>query len=192
MPQHGYGGTLYRVAEDCLTINSHNEQQVIKISHTFSLNISGAYIMFIKGDVYLQDTAEPNSEEARVHIYSENPIVKPAATNAMFLIKQVKRKVILYPHQVPDEYILIMNSQRFLFLPQYPEPGDMVTVSGESGNIWLAHVQSVNPSAQTCQVYFYIADKSDNKLYTKEHNRLDKIHWDSILGLKAGMWRADD
>lgn len=51
IPAHGYRGTLYRVGEHCLV-----NEEVMKVSHIFSLSISGTYHIFIKGDIFVQDT----------------------------------------------------------------------------------------------------------------------------------------
>ena len=38
MTQHGHEGTLYRVGEYCLVLNSDQEQQIIRLSHIFTMN----------------------------------------------------------------------------------------------------------------------------------------------------------
>ena len=194
LPKHGYGGTLYRVGEHCLA--THNDEDiVIKISDIFSLCFSGTYYSFFKGGIYLQDTISDQSP--RIHTYSSNPILKYTANTGVLLVQQLKRKVMLYPHEEAEKYILIDHqrpaiplSPSDILIPQYPEPDDMIAVQGD-GDIWLAHVQSVNTSAQTCQVYFYIKDVNDNKLFKKESNRLENVHWNSVLEIKEGQWLSN-
>ena len=187
--KHGYKGTLYRVNECCL-VESVSGEVIIKIAQIFSFKIMDKYFIFLKG---LQYTP------CDIHSYSDNPIVEATTSNTTIQTNQVKRKVMLYPHE--DNKFIVIDYQRPQIplnlqdvpVPQYPEVGDLVTVNGDSGDIWLARIHSVNLSAKTCQVYFYIADKDAINLYRREHHRLNTLHWDSILELKTRVtWSTDD
>ena len=53
-------------------------------------------------------------------------------------------------------------------VPVFPNKGDMVTLRGDSDELWLAHIQTVNKEAKTCNVYFYMPFEGDNNKYHKE------------------------
>ena len=75
-----------------------------------------------------------------VHSYSDNSIVEVTTRNTIIQINRVKRKVMLYPHE--DGTFIVIDYQRLQIplslqdvpIPQYPEVGDLVTVSGDSGD----------------------------------------------------------
>lgn len=186
--KHGYKGTLYRVGESCLVENAGEEVEVISIAQIFSFKISDSYFTFLKGLQYVP---------VGVHSYSDNAIVEATRNKIILEVKKVKRKVMLYPKE--DNTFIVIDYQRPQIplrlqdvpIPQYPEVGDLVTVSGDSGDVWLAHVHSVNLGTKTCQVYFYVANEGCN-LYRREHHRLETLHWDSILEIKTTVtWLTD-
>lgn len=186
--KHGYKGTLYRIGESCL-VEDDNGEHVVLIEKIFTFKITDTYNIFLKGIQY---------SPVGMHTYSDSAIVKITRNNIIFLDSQVKRKVMLYPNE--DNTFIVIDYQRphiplslqDVAIPQYPEAGDLVTVSGDSGDTWFALIHSVNPSTKTCQVYFYIADESNHNLYKREHHRLDTLHWDSILDIKTGAtWLTD-
>ena len=64
---------------------------------------------------------------------------------------------------------------------------------GGSDELWLAHVQVVNKEAKTCNVYFYVPVEGDNNKYHKElGGRLERVHWDSIIGISSGRWLSSN
>ena len=130
-----------------------------------------------------------------VHLQSGNPIVRETVGI------DIMRKVMLYPmanEEDTSSFIVIDHerpmfplSPQDVFVPQYPERGDMVAVNGENEETWLAHVQRTNPSSKLCQVYFYVPDRENNKLYRKESHRLEKVYWNSILRSIPGTWLGE-
>ena len=107
---------------------------------------------------------------------------------------------MLYPvlEQQPDEeqHYITIDYQRAaipltptdVIIPHFPETGDMVVVSGEGNELWLAHIQSVDVRNHTCQVNFYIEDGSSAARYKKESSKLEKLHWESIVSSVNGKW----
>ena len=56
---------------------------------------------------------------------------------------------------------------------------------GDNDEIWIAHIQSVNASTQSCQVHFYV---ENGNIYRRESSRSDSIHWNTVLGFLKVMW----
>jgi hypothetical protein len=192
MTQHGYNGMLYREGEFCIVMNSQGGRAVLKISEIFSLKISEVYNYFIKGYMYGPGDEEP----LRIHPYSGNPVITDAHFTATCLVSQVQRKVMMYPHQTLEDYYIVIDHERpymplspsDVIIPILPENREMVLVMGDNGELWTAHVQSVNNGARTCQVYFYVS-KSNNQLFERESGgRLEKVQWDSIVSVATGRW----
>ena len=188
IPQHSYNGVLYRTGEHILA-NHYGDPKVLKIGKIFSLNIDSIYYVFVNGIKYLHED---------IHSQSGNPIVKESETVVTIKGQDILRKVMLYPYEITNHFIVIdyerpsfLLSVQDILVPQFPEPSDMVSVSGENGETWLAHVQTTNPSSKWCQVYFYVPDEDNPKLYKKEHHRLERVHWNSILCLVQGQWQND-
>ena len=108
------------------------------------------------------------------------------------------RKVMLYPNDDNTSFIVMdyekpvfpLSSQDIL-VPQHPEQGDIVAVNGENGETWLVHVQRADASSKWCQVYFYVPDTGNNKLYRKECHRLERVDWSSTLYLVPGSWLGE-
>ena len=126
-PSHGYQGTLHRLEEHCYYNTATNDLTAMKITDIFAWNISGQYYLFAKGMKY---------RVCGVHIYSDNPIVCASDEECVVLLKQVKRKIMLYP--LEDGKYAIIDHQRTNIplcpkdvpVPQYPESGDIVSVNG--------------------------------------------------------------
>jgi len=187
IPQHGYSGTLYRNDEHVLVNSSEDcEAVVIQISKIFVLQS----ITFVTGSKYFA---------TGTHLPSGNATVKRANMLETNLGQSIIRKVMLYPdNEQPDCFIVIDFQRpqlpflpRDIVVPQFPVPGDMVSVDGGDEETWLAHVQSTIPSSKTCQVYFYMPDEDNSTLYKRERHRIERVHWDSILCLVPGQWLND-
>lgn len=188
IPHHNYNGTLYRT-DEFVFIRSNNEAVVLQIKKIFVLQIVEAYHAFITGTKF---------SVVGSHLPSGNSIVKQTNESVMCKGQDVMRKIMLYPSDDQPECVefIIVDYERpqlpivpqDIIVPQYPELGDMVSVNGGDEDVWLAHVQMTNCSAQWCQVYFYMPDKDNTHLYKKERHRMERVYWDSILGLVSGRW----
>ena len=190
-PKHGHGGTLYRIGEHCL-VNYAREDTVIEISKIFAVEFSMCTAMYVKGTIFSPVTEE---DQISLHSYSLNQIVQRTSNQLVVLAANVARKVMLYPL---DGNFILMDYARTqnpvctseILVPLYPQVGDMVSVSGEGNQIWLAHIHSVDRAACTCQAYFYVAnDEPNRELYRRESHRLEKIHFESLLNVQSGQWR---
>ena len=108
---------------------------------------------------------------------------------------------MLFPHQTLDDHFVVIDYDREcvplspedVIVPVCPEKGDMVTVRGDSDELWLAHIQLVNKVTKTCNVYFYVPSEDDNNKYHKElGGRLERVHWDSIIATSTGKWLSSN
>lgn len=178
IPHHDHNGVLYRTNE-YVYARHYSKSVVLKIVKIFSLNINETYYIFVSESKYLQES---------IHSVSGNAIVKVTETFLMVRGQDILRKVMLYPNETTDNFIVIdfgrpnfPLSPEDVLVPQFSEPDDIVSVSGEDGQTWLAHVQSSNPFSKSCQVYFYVSHENNNKLYHKERNRLERVHWNCMF-----------
>jgi len=191
IPQHGYSGTLYRNNEHVLiTSNEDHETIVLQISKIFVLYIDEAYRIFVTGSKY---------SSVGTHLPSGNVIVQKTDLLETNTGQDIIRKVMLYQDDQQADYFIVVDYERSdlpllpedILVPQFLEPGDMVSVNGGNEETWLAHVQSTNPLSKWCQVYFYMPDKDSPGLYKRERHRLERVYWDSILSLVPGRWLSE-
>ena len=74
------------------------------------------------------------------------------AVKLYFQIELVKKKSILYP--CLDNVLTVAFN---IVVPVYIEKGDILFIQGEKiCDIWYGHVQSVDKTNKTVNVYFYI------------------------------------
>lgn len=189
-PHHGHCGMLYRTNE-CVFIKLNGIQQLVclRITRIFSFKISEVYHMFVDGIRY---------ECIGIHQSSGNLIVSETSSSRMVMAQDISRKVMLFPTAVDNEYVVI-DYERTTFplcpedisVPQYPEQGDMVLVRGKGDETWLAHVHSSTDISKSCLVYFYILVEENSNLYHKEQHKLEKVHWDCVLGYAQGQWQDE-
>lgn len=67
----------------------------------------------------------------------------------------------------------------------------MIWINGSDPEPWLAKVLSVQSSTKTARVHYYISN--GDSLYSPEPNQrlgVDRVHWDTILGVAMGEWRG--
>ena len=99
------------------------------------------YISIAIGDRYNRCNAA-NGEILR-HPLSDSIIVQPFETNFCVLLKDITRKVMLYPYR-PGQFAVIDPGRTVMPLPHvlvpvYPQIGDMVLVKGNDDELWRAH-----------------------------------------------------
>ena len=187
---HSHCGMLYRTGEFVFVkLNGIQQQHLVcmKITRLFSFKIHEVYHIFVSGIIY---------KSTGIHQSSGNPIVSETSSSRMVLAQDILRKVMLFP--TDNEYVVIDYERTTLPLcpedisvPQYPEQGDMVLVRGEGDETWLAHVHSSNEISKSCLVYFYIPVQENPKLYREERHKLEKVHWDCVLGYAQGQWQDE-
>ena len=79
-----------------------------------------------------------------------------------------------------------------IIVPIYPIIGDMLNISGDDDNIWIAHVLSVSHDSKTCRVHFYVESSVPGKYIRETINQhsVEVIHWDSIIECANGFWEG--
>ena len=173
---HTIKGTLYRIGE-VVAFASDNGEGVLKIEKIFSLVINTTCYTIACGILY---STIPNV----THIYSTNSIVVPTLSVVSINATKIICKVIRYPHQ---------NNAKDVIVPLYPQMGDMVRVHGDGNNIWLAHIQTIDPVNKVCKAFFYVpVNTSANPVkYCREsrgHRSREVISWNSFIGFANGIW----
>ena len=119
----------------------------------------------------------------RNHHHS-SPVVQPTSQKKTFM--QV-RKVMLYPDpenmDLPAFYVVVHFQRPELPIaaddPVYPLQDDVVAVHRDSGEIWFAHIPSVNEQDKTCKMHFYIWSTNNPEVYVCEdmrHNAMEIIY----------------
>lgn len=204
MPFHGHQGTLYRIGEVILIQGPSNDGnlETIRLTDILFVACKAKYNAVVKGELY---TNVFDHDGIKYHQYSGSNYVKPTAIQRAVLSTAVLRKIMIFPDvdhlDDPTCYITIDHLRPCIplkvvdvIVPFYPEIGDMIKVMGTMAEeVWLAHVININQTLFTCQVHFYVQDHSytsDNIIYKQEHNKLETVHWDSILGQSVGYWRG--
>ena len=65
-PTHSYGGTLYRVGENCV-VETSTDLLIVQISQVFAVKVCGTYHSFICGQVFLQLADEFGQPLRQIH-----------------------------------------------------------------------------------------------------------------------------
>ncbi len=175
------------------------------ISAIFAISSHGQYHHYIKGEKYPYKINEEG--EVECHLYSDSPKLIPSSDHVIVQAHDITRKVILYPDpndvENPSFYILVDHLRptiplkpQDVLIPFYPEKDDMVLVRGDgAGDVWLAHIHTVDKASQICQVYFYVETYPGSSTCTREHHgrrALEIVLWDSILDLAKGEWNGSE
>ena len=122
------------------------------------------YISIAIGDRYKKSNAA-NGEVLR-HPLSDGIIVQPFETNFCVLLKDIIRKVMLYPYR-PGQFAVIDPGRTVMPLPHvlvpvYPQIGDMVLVKGDDDELWRAHVRAVDHRSKSARGYFFVKHRNWN------------------------------
>ena len=196
LPGHGHRGLLYRVGEHILVKNA---TQVVKITSLFAIKIDGSYQNFVKGEMYLEKK-NADTGEVEHYPYSDGVMLIPSARCVVVSTSEITRKVMLFPDpnnvDNPSFFVLIDYQRpkiplklKDVIVPFYPQKDDMVWVNGGE-EIWMAHIQAVDSTKKTCQIFFYVKTHR-NRTYAREscgHRALEVISWNSILCIAQGQW----
>ena len=189
---HGVDGMLYRVGEHLLVGDGDNNT-VIQVTEYFGVSISDQWHTFVRGNLFQRPHDEP------VYAYSGSSFVASTSTVKIFSSNKILRKVMLIPDPDSSTSIVVNDFMRpnpplmleDIIIPIYPEEGDMVNVRGNDDDVWFAHVLSVDPSAKTCKIHFYIESLGNPGKYRREtlgRSAVEIIHWNSIITIASGKW----
>ena len=190
------GGRVYQAGDTVLASQPDAQGHVlIKILHFYLLYIHNQHLPVVIADVYRACRDQDNN--VLRHPISDNLVVEPNATNFCIHIRDLSRKVMLYPYHPgyaiidPDRTLKLPN----IIVPVFPQAGDMVLVKGSTDNdIWRAEIRTVIPNQQVVKGYFFIKHQhfQVNGLWRRETLRrtMETINYKSILGLVKGQWQG--
>ena len=83
-----------------------------------------------------------------------------------------------------------------VIVPFYPQCADMVIISCEDGNDYIANISNVQEGHKTAKVFFYVDDHPNpgTGRYVREsngHGSLHTVAWNCIKGLADGHWKGN-
>lgn len=190
------GGTFYKKGDTVLASQGNGRGHVIlKVRNFYLLSIEAEYVPVVIGDLYRFVRDARDSSIIR-HPLSDSVIVQPAQKLFGCHIRDLKRKLMLYPY---NQGHVIIDPDRTLKLPHvvvpvYPKPGDMAIIKGDGDEIWRAEVRSVDEVARAIKGYFFIKHSNwDINFSWKRESmsrRMDTISFKSIVGLANGEWQG--
>lgn len=190
------GGTVYKSGNEVCVLLQRDEEVIMKIIHFYLLCVEKQYISIAIGDRYNRCNAA-NGEILR-HPLSDGIIVHPFETNFCVLLKDITRKVMLYPYH-PGQFAVIDPGRTVMALPRvlvpvYPQIGDMVLVKGDDDELWRAHIRTVDRRSKIARGYFFVKHRNwnDNQQWVRESQAraMDTILFKSIVGLVEGQWHG--
>ena len=189
------GGAVYKTGNE-VSVLQGDDEKVVKIIHFYLLCVETHYISIAIGDRY--KSSEDGNGAILRHPLSDSVIVQPSETNVCFLLKDITRKVMLYPYRPGQfaviDYVRTTMPLPHILVPVYPQIGDMVLVKGDDDELWRAEIRAVDHRLKTARGYFFVKHRrwNDNQLWVRESQAraMDAIHYESIVGLVEGQWNG--
>lgn len=201
LPLHNVscGGTVYKSGNEVsVLLQGDDDEFIVKIIHFYLLCVENHHIYIAIGDKYKR--SEDDSGAILRHPLSDSLIVQPFETNFCLLLRDITRKVMLYPYRVRPGQFAVIDPARMtmplphILVPVYPQIGDMVLVKGNYDELWRAEVRAVDHRLQSVRGYFFVKHRSwnDNQLWVRESlaRAMDTILYKSIIGLVEGQWHG--
>ena len=183
---------LYRVGVHLLAGDEKNND-IILATEFFGITLSNGWFSFVKGNIFERPPDEP------VRTYSDCPFVTSTSTAKVFSSGKILRKLMLFPDPDSSTSFVACDFMKpkpplmleDIIVPVHPKLNDTVNVRGNDDEVWFAHVLSVDLSAKTCRIHFYIEDSAFSGRYTREtlgRLAMENIHWNSIIQIASGQW----
>ena len=197
LPLHNVscGGTVYKTGNE-VSVLQGDDEVIVKIVHFYQLCVEEQYISIAIGDRY--KTSEDGDGSILRHPFNDGVIVQPFETNFCLLLRDISRKVMLYPYH-PGQFTVIDYARPAMPLPHilvpvFPQIGDMVLVKGDDDELWRAEVRAVNHELKSARGYFFVKHRNwnDNHQWVRESSArtMDTILYKSIVGLVQGHWHG--
>ena len=174
LPLHNVscGGTVYKSGNEVsVLLQGSDDEVIVKIIHFYLLCVEN-HISIAIGDRY--KTSEDDNDAILRHPLSDSLIVQPCEPNFCMLLRDITRKVMLYPYR-PGKFAVIDPARKTMSLPQvlvpvYPQIGDMVLVKGDDDELWRAEVRAVDHRLKSARGYFFVKHRNwnNNQLWARE------------------------
>lgn len=196
IPDIGFDGTAFASGETCILLLDGKES-VVQINGFWSVRHGDKYVLLGYGVSFDHKCLDNGHLETHYWSGFSKVLSQPSSEKVVFNVNVILRKVILYPSNlntltVVDYMRQLTPSQ--LTVPAYPEKGDMVLIQGEQiGDVWYGHIQSVDTTQRSVEVYFFIPSQNNENIYKREthgRNAKNTVSWDSIIGISQGHWRS--
>ena len=200
MPLHNVscGGTVYKSGNEVsVLLQGGNDEVIVKIIHFYCLCVENQHISIVIGDRY--KSSEGDNGAILRHPLSDSLIVEPCEPNFCVLLRDITRKVMLFPYR-PGKFAVIDPARKTMPLPHvlvpvYPQIGDMVLVKGDDDDeLWRAEVRAVDHRLKSTRGYFFVKHRNwnNNQLWVRESlaRAMDTILFKSIVGLVEGQWHG--
>lgn len=204
----GFNGTVF-AAGDTVIILVDGQETLIKLQGFFSVNSGNElYSLLGQGVSYPLQLTENGVPDTNYWSGFLKVEYKPDQNSILFFVKDICRKVILYPSSNENLLTVVDYMRHFrcfpyeLIVPVYPELGDMALIQGESNeDVWHGHILSVDCINQMVDVYFFVPNRP-SCLRNREANRVvyvreiqgrargakNTVAWQSIIGIAEGHW----
>lgn len=188
-------GTVYRTGDDVVVLQENNKS-IVKILKFYFLTVNQEYIHIVTGDSYR--TAVDAQGNIMRHPLSDTPVIEPFETCSCFEVKDLNRKVMLYPFR-PGKFVLVDPMRPrvpipHVLVPVFPQVGDMVSVQGGDDELWRAEVRGVDHMHKIVRGYFFVKHHhwGENQLWKRESmsHTMDIIHFKSIVDIIEGQWQG--
>ena len=111
-------GTVYHTGDDAV-VSQENNKFVAKILKFYLLTVNQEFIPMVTGDSYRAAVDAPGNMMR--HPLSDTPIIEPFETCSCFQVKDLNRKVMLYPFQ-PGKFALVDPMRARVPIPQVLVP----------------------------------------------------------------------
>lgn len=200
-----FDGTVFRKG-DCAIIEVDDESTVVKIDDYLSIRkCDGNYQQLAIGIKYPLYSTSGEGDNGK-KFWSGFNIIKNSQSAIAFPLKNIMRKVILYPLediQSQDLFLVVDYTRPFadipslLSVPIYPERGEMLLIQGEKiDDIWHGHAQKVDYTNKTVDVFFFVpsarGNQNEGRMFVREmfgRRAKSTVLWASLTGIDEGYWK---
>ena len=201
----GVNGIMFKTGESVLLADDNDQEIVVNIGDFVCATVGDKFYSLLRGELY--SAIEDDEGMPEIYCFNFGMLVIPSAQQVVFHTDRILRKIMLYPDpenlENPSHFITIDPMRKRLpvsyanvIVPFYPQGGDMVIVSCEDGNDYIANIVNVQEGHKTAKVFFYMDDYRIPGVgrYVREsygHGSLHSVAWNCIKGLADGHWEGN-
>ena len=140
-------------------------KRLLSLFETLCVSVDDKFYSLLRGELYSAIEDEEGMPE--IYCYNFGKLVVPSTQQVVFHIDRILCKIMLYPDPEnlanPSHFIIIDSMRKRLpvsygdvIVPIYLQCGDMVIVSCEDGNDYIANITNVQEGQKTAKVFFYL------------------------------------